>query len=373
MSLRDFFQKKGSAGNESDTGAIGFHLAKDKLHMMQLEKHRGGLCLRAGRSVSYPGDRDALLESPADFKAFVKQELKAGNFKSNEIVTCLPGGVKIINLSYQIEAGQKIEDEIVKSIIYSLGGVPEDYIIDYLPIRSENLTSREKSVLVFVVSRAKMIHFLDVLSGAGLQVKAVDVGPSCLGRLMSSLDHKKNYPHNLLINFAANRSFLSVFDGRRLMMDRSLPLGLNHLLEILAKNLGLDNEQAMAMLTRYGFQARNEAADNNDSGLNEQEIVASILEIVKPFFHEIADELNKMLLFTKSETRGKIIEHIYLLGCFVRFPGAEQFISEFFSIPVSVLDPLAHIDIKEGRAHYIHLDGPAQIALSMGFALRGMI
>ena len=374
MNLFSYFQKKkGSPGVGPATGPIGFDFAKDKLHMIQLEKHGGGVRLRSGLSVAYPGDRDALLSSPENFKSFVKKSLKTGQFRGNEIVTGLPGGVKIINLSYRIEAGQKIEDEIVKSIIYSSGGAPEDYIIDYLPIRSENITSRDKSVLVFVAPRQKVIHFLETLRRADLQVQAVDVGPSALGRLISSLDEKKTYPHNLLINFAGSKSYLSVFDGRRLIMDRALPLGLNSLLDTLTKSLGIESGQALEMLMRYGFQAKKEGSDGNGTGIDDQEIVDSIVEIIKPYFHEIYEEVNKMLLFTKSETRGKTIEQIYLLGSIIRFPGAERFISDIFSFPATVLDPLAHFSVNDSRAADINLDGPAHIALAVGFALRGMI
>jgi Tfp pilus assembly PilM family ATPase len=374
VSLFNYFQKKKKPSCIGPvTGPIGFHLSKDKLHMIQLERHNGGLRLRSGLSVKYPGDRDALLAAPDDLKSFIKKSLKTGQLKGNEIVTCLPGGVKIINLSYQIEAGQKVEDAIVKSIIYSLGGAPEDYIIDYLPIRSENLTSRHKSVLAMVASRKKVIDFLDLLTSAGLQTQAVDVGPSSLGRLVSSLDVEKNYPHNLLINFAGNKSYLSVFDGRRLIMDRELSVGLNHLLEKLTKSLAIENNQALEMLSRYGFQAKAEGVAGNGPDEHDREIIDSIVEILKPYFLEVSDEVNKMLLFIKSETRGKTIDHIYLLGSMARFPGVDHFISEIFSLPSSVLDPLAQISSNNGRPRHIALDGPAHIALAVGFALRGMV
>jgi len=374
VSLFNYFQKKKKpSGLGSVTGPIGFHLSKDKLHMVQLEAHGGALRLRSGLSVKYPGDRDSLLASTDDLKSFVKKSLKAGQFKGNKIVTCLPGGVKIINLSYQIEAGQKVEDAIVKSIIYSLGGAPEDYIIDYLPIRSENLTNRNKSVLAMVASRQKVINFLDLLGAAGLEAQAVDVGPSSLGRLVSSLDVEKSYPHNLLINFAGNKSYLSVFDGRRLIMDRELSVGLNHLLEKLTKNLSIDNDQALEMLSRYGFQAKVEGVAGDGADEHDREIIDSIVEILKPYFLEISDEVSKMLLFIKSETRGKTIDHIYLLGSMARFPGVDHFISEIFSLPASVLDPLAQISTNDGHARHMDLDGPANIALSVGLALRGMV
>jgi type IV pilus assembly protein PilM len=374
VSIFNYFQrKKRGPGIGKTTGPIGFHLSKDKLHMVQLEKNGQGLRLRSGLSVGYPGDRESLLSSPEEFKSFVKKSLRTGQFKSNEIVTSLPGGVKIINLSYQIEVGQKIEDEIVKSIIYSFGGAPEDYIIDYLPIRSENLTNRDKSVLAMVACREKVIQFLDLLSGAGLKTKAVDVGPASLGRLVSSLDRDKSYPYNLLINFAGSKSYLTVFDGRRLLMDRELSLGLNNVLDTLTKSLGIEKEQALEILRRYGFQVPKTASEVNGSGVHDQDIVSSILEILKPYFLEIADEVNKMLLFIKSETRGKKVDHIYLLGSIARFPGAENFISETLSLPVSVLDPLEQVTINPSRAAHIKLDGPADIAMSAGFALRGMI
>ena len=361
------------AGIGGATGPIGFHLAKDRLHMVQLERHDGGFRLRSGLSVPYPSDRESLLSSPNDFKSFVKKILKTGQFKSNEIVTCLPGGVKIINLSYRIEPGQKIEDEIVKSIIYSLGGAPEDYVIDYLPIRSENLTNRDKSVLAIVAPRQKIIKFLELLDAAGLQVQAIDAGPSSLGRLVASLDREKSYPNTLLINFAENKSYLSVFDGRRLIMDRAVSLGVKDLAGTLAASLGIDRDQAVEMLNRYGFETMARSEDDKTTEVNNKEIVDSIVEIVKPYFHEISDEVNKMLLFTKSETRGKTIDHIYLLGSLARFPGADRFISKIFSFPVSVLDPLAHIVPGNGHMERINIEGPAQVALSVGFALRGLI
>ncbi|MDX1776304.1 MAG: pilus assembly protein PilM, partial [Desulfobulbales bacterium] len=95
---------------------------------------------------------------------------------------------------------------------------------------------------------------------------------------------------------------------------------------------------------------------------------------LKPYFYEVAEEVKKMLLFIKSETRGKTaVEHIYLLGCIAHFPGVDRFISGIFSIPATVFDPLAQITVNGGRARYINLEGPVHIALSVGFAMRGMI
>jgi Tfp pilus assembly PilM family ATPase len=176
-----------------------------------------------------------------------------------------------------------------------------------------------------------------------------------------------------LINFAGSKSYLTVFDGRRLLMDRELSLGLNNVLDTLTKSLGIEKEQALEILRRYGFQVPKTASEVNGSGVHDQDIVSSILEILKPYFLEIADEVNKMLLFIKSETRGKKVDHIYLLGSIARFPGAENFISETLSLPVSVLDPLEQVTINPSRAAHIKLDGPADIAMSAGFALRGMI
>jgi Tfp pilus assembly PilM family ATPase len=176
-----------------------------------------------------------------------------------------------------------------------------------------------------------------------------------------------------LINFAENKSYLTVFDGRRLIMDRELSLGLNNLLDILTKSLKIDKEQAMEMLTRYGFQTNKEDFNANGSGLHDQEIVDSIVEILKPYFSEVFDEVNKMLLFVKSETRGKRVEQIYLLGCIAHFPGADRFISEIFSLPAAIFDPMAQITVDDRRTKHFGLDGPVHIALSVGFAMRGMI
>jgi type IV pilus assembly protein PilM len=393
--LNQFAKKPLQKYSQGKLGPIGFDLAIERLNLMQMEKiANGGFKVRAAASIEYPTNRDDLIASPGDFCAFVRGALKTKPFKGKKIVSRLPDNkTKIINLSYKLPAGRDEAETIVKEVMARLGDTADNHVMDYMPIRSAVKDSPEKKVLVAVSKREDVISYLELLEKAGLDALALDIGPVALRRLVVSLDYENKYPTVLMINFARANSYLTVLSGRRLMMDEEVDFGEDKLITNLSKSLMMNREvgfgenmlvtrlskefqteedHAYKLLYKYGFG--NDIGDTAVKSMttDQHEIIETIREILKPLFLELANEVNKVLIYTASETRGGSIERIYLLGSVARYPGAAPFISDMLSIPAEVLNPLALFATSRYPDMLDDCNPIAGIALATGLALRGI-
>lgn len=349
---------------------IGFDLAQENLHLLQMEKNRQGEArIRAGISLPYPVAKEELLHAPREFRAFIRQALRAKPFRGRKIVTYLPGSMtKLLHLEYEVAPQDNADEVIVKAVITRLGGQQEDFVVDYLQLRTSDLEAKKRTALVAVAQKKEVLAYLELLNGAGLEVAFLDIGPAALRRLVAALDHEKKYPSLLLINFGRAKSFLTILSGRRLLMDREIDFGENKLTAALSRSLEINEAQALAILYRYGMEIRKSPQLAGPEEL--EEIAETTREILKPIFFELAENINKALIFMASETRGATVEWIYLLGSIARYPGADRFIGELFSLPVKILHPLAHFPLASKDAVPQDLDPVVSIAMATGLALR---
>lgn len=370
-------------------GPIGFDLADEALNLFQVAAKNGTYRIQAAVSVPYANGRENLLASPKRFRDFVRTALRSSPFKGRRVVSCLPAGrTRLLNVSYRKSALNE-EEVLAKAVLDRLGGRLEDYVIDYIPIRGENREPQEKKALLAICDYRETIDYLELLTGAGLDAVALEVGPAALRRLVAAMDRKNTFSTVLLINCGRGSSFLTVMTGRRLvsdttladrddlsapdqnkalMLDREVIFGETRLLSHLSTVFDITSRQAGEMLLSVGFEPPAGATPRLDG--EERELAITITEVLKPLFIELEDEVNKALIYTASETRGASIERIYLLGSIARYPGVSALLSEMFSLPVEVVDPLRQF---EADPKIIDGIGPvAGIALAAGMALRGM-
>lgn len=348
---------------------VGFNLGLEHLHMVQMEQVSGHPVIRAAASVPYPCEREALLASPALFKHFVKQALRAGQFAGKRVVACIaPYELKLMLVEYKQLDGQGEADALLKELRERMRQELDESVVDYLPLRNTDTQETAKSAIVAVAKRAQVLAYLELLRRAGLEAVALDIGPAALTRLVATLDTTSSHPNVLLINFGRFKSYLSVIWGRRLMLDREIDFGEHWLVANVAENLDIPGELVTKLLYEHGFQ--NTIGDRPE--LEDGDISRTMAEILRPEFAELAKEINKTLIYVASRTHGKSVEQVYLLGSAARYPHVAEFLNELLKIPVEVLNPLNAFEFAAGAAPNDPNPGGG-IALAAGLALRGMI
>ena len=354
-------------------GLIGLDIAANRIHLCQIRPLEHGLySIYAKTSVEYEGTREALLTSPKQLKKTIGEALRKKKFKGRRVVALMPWeDVRIMLLTYKSGVSD-VDSEVVRMLAGRIDGPIEDHVVDYVPVRS-NPSDEEHMVVATVAQKDKVTRLLNALIGCGLEVDALDVAPTALRRVVSALYTGHAADNVLLIHSYRAESYLTVISGRRLLFNQSVDFGENLLLDRIAGELDVPRDSARALVLDHGLTRRPlPSAIGADAG---SDVSATLLEIVKPCFLDLVNEINRVLVFTAAETHGVPVSRVCLLGSLAHWDGAQQAL-------MSMLD----LEQPDGQTEFNQVFSDendntrvpweglfSDISIAMGLALRGLL
>ncbi len=356
-------------GVHTGIGPIGFDLAADQLHMVQMEAERESLRVHASISRPYPVDREAILRAPADLKALVAGAMRSQPFCGKKVVTVVPGDqVKLMVLSYELGPRDSEPELILALVEERIQESLDEWVVDYLPVRPSHEKQSELSALIAIVREEVVIQYLELLRRAGLEVEALEISPVAIRRLVTRLAVRDLEEDVMILHFGREKSHLTVLWGRRLILYREIEFGLDRAIEQVAKSPDLPVGPAASLLAEYGVYP-----DGPYAGLDRAsaEIAETALEILTPGFAAVAEQIENALVYTASRTRGASVDLIYLVGTVARWPGVDRLVNSLSSIPVRILDPLQAVTGRQGPSAVAQGGAASGIALATSLALRG--
>jgi len=340
-------------------GPIGIDFGPNGLRLVQFRKNRNKLELYASAHISI-GDEER--HSSRLLRALIKHTLKENRFVGRDIVTCLqPEKVKILMLSFMHQTDKKDEELIVQRVAERIDDNIENYIIDYMMVRPAAENGQERSVLVALSNRDEVISYLEHLRKAGLKVKLLEIEPTAVRRLIS-VKHGTEHDANLMtISMGDSQTYITVLSGRRLIYERDVDFGERQLIELLCKELDIDEHEARTMLERGNTKNTGEN-DHNEP------VTIALYSVLKPLFMELVEDINRALIYAASETRGLPVEHVYLTNRVATWHGIESFINTLIEVPVSILRPFEGFE----NAEVFNADSGPRGAVVTGMALHGL-
>jgi type IV pilus assembly protein PilM len=368
--LRDLW----SAGSAVPSGAarartfpIGLHMGTQRMHLVQMQAGPAGRpAIRAAIALDYDGSREHTLSSPARLKALLSTAWKRQPFKGGHVVAAMPKDhVKISLVNYTVADGQSDADAIVRELRERIKGSEEDVVADYMQVRGAELRA-QRDAIVAIAQRAEVTRYLDALSDAGLEVDALDIGPSALTRVVSWIprDTGTDEPPNLLlVTFGATSSFLTVVSGRRLMLDRSVEFAEQRLVARLGAAVDMSPQLATQLLSIHGFAASPASAES-------QEISSILKEVLRPELAAFAEEVGKTMVYLASKTRGRRIDRIYLIGPIAHYPGMSELLAETLGVAVELLNPFSIYEHALSADALSRLVPHSALGIATGLALR---
>ena len=373
FALNQTIQRLSSPPGANRVGAIGLECAVEQLHLVQLELTQSGdISVRATASSTYPEARSDLLRSPRRLRELVKETLAKARFKGRKVVTALPSGeTRIVPVHYRVGAGQSEAGVILRLMEDRLDGPLGDYVIDFLPIRS-NSNADERSALVAIAKRESVIAYLEALRKSGLDVECLEIGPVAIRRLITAMAPEDRLENVLAINFGREASFLTIISGNRLLFDQSIQFGERMLLAKMSDALDMPEASVRKLVESHGLDP--EPSDSSRLTVAENLDVSDTLqEIAKPLFIRLVDEISRVLIYVASQTHGESVDRIYLLGSIARWRGADQLLNRLLTLPVqTVPNPLNRFLSFGGGAEHIERESAPEIAIATGLALRSL-
>ena len=374
MSFRNVLNKIRALKPEKNRiSSIGMDIGLSAINLCQLQQQSDHQYLvLAKASIPFSGSRNDLLKSPKVLKELLARGMAKKNFKNRKVVAALPPDqLKITPLTYKSNVAN-VDQEILKMLSGRLEGDISDYIIDYFPVRS-NTHDEENLALATIARNDDVLAYLQTLTNANFAVEALDVGPAALRRLVSSLYINEPAQTILIINAGIETTYLTVISGRRLLFDQPVKFGEQALLEQLSQILELPAETCRQLIFQHGMKTAS-VDTSNPSVAMDTEYSQAIREILKPSFLELVEEINRVLIFTTSETHGLPVSQVCLLGSMARWPGADELLCELINVPSSCIkdsfEKIFHDPSEPGNRW---LDKVPELAIATGLALRGMV
>ena len=357
--------------NAKRIGPIGLECSLTELHLVQMAVSSDHVITRhAMASVPYPESREVMLASPRKMRALIHKAMGCDRFQGKQVVTTLPASnTRILPLTYHVHEGQSGDAALLKVLAERIEGDLKDYVIDYLPVRSDK-RSDEHTAIVAVARSEAVIQYLELLRKSGLVTKQLEIGPSAIRRLISAMGNQDRHDDILAINFGRNHSYLTVVSGARLLLDQAVNLGEIKLLESIAAALEMSVDAARELVNNTSFATKT-AMPQHDGSLD-IDISGTLQQIIKPVLLELAEEINRVLVYTASQTHGKSVNRIYLLGSLARWDGIDQLLNNLMKLPVETIpDPLKHFGPHTRSAG--SSQPKPEIAVATGLALNGML
>lgn len=347
---------------------IGLHLGSDRLYAVQMAASASGPpAIRAAAAVDYEWPLDQTLADRAKLKSLIGRAFKAP-FKGRRVVASMPKDhVKILLVSYTAAEGQSESDAIVRELRDRLKGPDEDMVLDFMRLRSADARGQQRDAIVAMAERGEVTRYLDALGAVGIDVEALDIGPSALTRVVSWISPPavEHPPNLLLVNFGAASSYLTVVWGRRLMLDRGIEFSEQRLLARLQAALDLAPDLAAQLLAEHGFSAEGDSSES-------KEITSTLKEVLRSEFAALIEEVNKTLVYTASKTRGRTVDKIYLVGPMAHYPGIRGMLEELLLMPVDLLDPFSVFPHNLSGAALHSLLPHSAASVATGLALRNV-
>jgi Tfp pilus assembly PilM family ATPase len=337
------------------------------MHLVQFETDgAGNLSTSATVSIPYLCSRDELLNSPKLLRKIVRQALASDKFQGRKVVTTLPSSnVQILPVSYHISSGKSDDDALLSLLGERLDGDLTDYVIDYTRVRTNQL-GEERQAIVAVAKRDDVIHYLEALRRSGLEIIHLEIGPSAIRRLISTCNKQNNFENILTINFGRTSSYITVIAGARLLFDQAIRFGEDELLTRIADCLDIQKDSVRQLISEFSFDPGNVSGNNS----MDTDIPSTLQEIVKPCFMRLAEEINRTLIYTASQTRGESISRIYLLGGIARWHGCDALLRSLVQLDVEAIpNPLRSFTRKNDVSDTIR----PEVALATGLAMHGLI
>jgi type IV pilus assembly protein PilM len=347
-------------------GEIGLELSLEQLHMVQLCRRGESLAVNAYASVPYGTDLPALLADHRLFARLVKQALKQGGFSGRNAVAAMPASqTQVMPVSYQSSGSGGDDAAIARLMQERIGDGIAEFVIDYMPVQTL-YEGREKLALVAICREETAVNFLELLRKAGLSIRALEIGPIAIRRLIAAVQRVSPPQNTLVVNCGREKSYLTLVSDDRLLADDEIDFGEEVILQSVCSALDTTREMAEDLVYRVDLDPERQDPDP-ETARNAD----SLTEIIKPRLARLVQEIQRGLMFAQSESRGTRANQIYLLGSIARWPGTASLLASLVETPVTTVpSPLALFPPDGVKPS---AEPAPELAVATGLALRKFI
>lgn len=346
---------------------VGLHVAGEQLSAAQMQRTPAGVAVHAVGVLELGCPWYAMMGEPQRMKRALRSFWAEHGFSGSDVIACMPHEqLKVFTVEYTTAPGQPDAEAIANEMRERLQAKTRRMVVDFVPVRQSNADERQKEAVVVAAAYEDVAAFLNLLEGAGLNARALDISGMALRRIVAWTGKAsgEDMQNALLVNIGAASGQLTVVWGRRLMVDRSIEFCEQRLFARIARLLDMPEAAAKRLLGEHGFAAT--------PGARPSQFHSVVREVLGPDLLALKTEMNKTLDYAASKTRGNRMDRIFLSGGIAGYSGSAQFFGDALGKPVELLDALALFPHRLTAPEAAELSRHCGTVVAIGLALRGV-
>lgn len=335
--------------------SVGLDIGSKTIKVVELDKDGNNFKLKGASVIGYQGTSIENLKDEkemANLSQIISKFFKEANISSKDVAISLPEAqVFTRSIKFPLLTDQEIASAVKwEAEQYIPIPVKEAVVQHQVLERRENANPPEVAVLLVAAPRNLVDRYIKVLQMAKINVVSIETELVSMVRALAPADQT-----TLLVDFGARSTDIAIASNQKLVFSRSIPTAGEALTRAVAKNLGVEQQQAEQYKRSYGLSAG--------------QLEGKIKNALDPVFNMVTDEIKKAIHFYQTEYDGKTPSSTMISGGSAGIPDAVSALSKSLGIEVVVANPFSKVQVSQQAAK--SLGGYAPLySIAVGLALR---
>jgi type IV pilus assembly protein PilM len=232
----------------------------------------------------------------------------------------------------------------------------DDVCLDFQVLK-EDVGANQMEILLVAAKKEMVNTHADIVRDAGFNPRIIDVDSFAIQNAIASSSGGAGDLVTGLVNIGSDVTNINIIQDNIPYFTRDLSVGSNVFIEAIQRNLGVDFEEADAMLC----------------GESEIEDEERCNEVIAEAAGEISMGIERSISFLKTAGDAEQIDQVILSGGGARIPGLKEILSEKHDMEFRVNDAINQIErtdnLFEDAGDDMERVGPL-LTVALGLALR---
>ena len=354
--------------NAASTYPIAVALGSRDVHAIQFEGRRGKLKVRAASSRELESDADSE-DRDAELRSALRAFRMDPAFHGRAAAMLLPlQEVFSLPVRFRVNAGEAVEEAVVREASKALPFPIEDALIDYASLEETGKGATKEAKAVIVAARREGIdRYTALAEQARLRPEVVDFSVSALLRLHLHIRPEPETPV-VLCCIGRSQSLLCVVEAHRVIAHRNVNWGIDRLTDALLSQLKLSGERdnAVFLLREQGLVYESCVGAEAEDTPSPNNISRTVYQLCSPPLEGFAHELHNLTAYVRSESPGAHFEAMYLYGHASSIKDIGPFLAGRVGLTTEVVDPATRLPGFSEAAGDSTDAGAFSLALGLG-------
>ncbi len=352
MGIFDFLDKKTKP-------TVGLDISSTSVKLLELSRQGDRLRVESYGVKALPPNAvaDKNINEVEPVADVIKAVVQLAKPKAKNVAVAVAGSA-VITKTIEMQAGlsddameMSISLEADQYVPYPL----EEVAIDFEVLGVSERNPDQVDVLLAACRRDNVELRVDVIQGAGLIPKVVDVEAYAMERAFSLIQEQLEDQEDqvvAIVDIGATMTTLSVLVDGKTIYTREQLFGGKQLTEEIQRRYGLSTEEAGMAKKQGGLP------DDYES------------EVLEPFKEAVVQQVTRSLQFFFAATQYNDVDYIILAGGVASLDGLANLIEEKIGTQTSVANPFANMSISpKVSASSLANDAPS-LMIATGLAMR---